>query len=148
MHLFHSRAAAGIHLNHMNPPVLEIFLPGFILTFVSQIRLIQEDQPCLILAQTVNIRIPAGNGNPSIHQLNDQIDQFQILLHLSFCFGHMTGIPLYIHICLTSHKSCFFKRRAEKPQFSRNIPLLNHADICIPAVFAVVPVIAQDKIFS
>ena len=30
-------------------------------------------------------------------KLYDEIDELHILLHLSFCFGHMTGIPLKIH---------------------------------------------------
>lgn len=75
----------------------KVFRPGFILALVRQIRLVQDDQTGFILPQTVNIRISAGKRNSCVHQLYDQIDQLQILLHLPLCLGHMTRIPLYVH---------------------------------------------------
>ena len=58
-------------------------------------RMMQENIKLIdLIIEVVDARIPLSSRNPDI----DQVYQLQVFLHLSLCFGHMTRIPLYVHI--------------------------------------------------
>ena len=59
---------------------------------------LHKNQPEFILSKLIDIRISAALRDPRIHQFDHQINQLDILLHHSFCFRHMSGIPLNFHV--------------------------------------------------
>lgn len=84
----------------MNSLFSKIFHPLFVTGGIGQIGLIQKHYSRLSSAKCINIRITAGKRHSRIHQLDEQVYKFDVLLHHAFCFCHMTRIPLIIHIIL------------------------------------------------
>ena len=65
---------------------------------VCQIHTVQDDHSGLIAANGINIRVPAGHGDPGVHDFANRVYLLQVCLDLPPGFGHMARIPLNIHI--------------------------------------------------
>ena len=70
---------------------------------IRQIHAVENDNTGFPGTDYVNIGIPAGNRDARIHDFTYGIHLFQIRFDLAPGFGHMTGIPLDIHLVLTIH---------------------------------------------
>ena len=65
---------------------------------ICKIHAVQNYNPGLVSTNAINIRIATGNGDPGVHDLTYSIHLLQVLLHLAAGLGHVTGIPLDIHL--------------------------------------------------
>ena len=65
---------------------------------ICQVRFSEKNHTGAPAGQPVQFRIPAGCRYPRIHDLDDQIDQFQLLLNLTERLCHMPWKPLINHL--------------------------------------------------
>ena len=63
---------------------------------VGQVGFIQYDDPRFAAGQFPDHRVAAGNRDPGIQDLDDQIDQFQVLRDQFPGLLHMARIPVDI----------------------------------------------------
>ena len=75
----------------------EVVCEALRFTTICEIRLIDEEDAGLILREAVDVRITGGFRTAGVDHLDDEVDQLQVLTDVSFCFGHVAGIPLNRH---------------------------------------------------
>ena len=122
---------------------------------VCQVHAVQDDHSGFAAADGVNIRVPAGQRNPSVYDFADRIHLLQVCLDLPPGFCHVARIPLNIHILHLVYLSDSLKipllraavrsREENQGNLAQNLPLVHLANLQGAAVLGIVAVIAHDK---